>query len=86
MDDQPKNSEQEDVLQLQYPATVVAFPAIWNTFCYIVECEIPNQPWNKYLYFSEAAPGKPTNKDVGSKGFIYFQKIGTNQLPYWIDS
>ena len=67
-----------------FDAAVVAVPQNWNSFCYIVSVE--DCPY-KTLYFSEAAVSKPANKEIGSKGFVYFKKIGCNtSIHLWIDT
>lgn len=53
-------------------AKLTAQPASWNTFHYIVETE-SDVPSDKFLYFSEAAPGKPpVDTPLGTIGEVEF--------------
>lgn len=55
-----------------YKAKLISLPAKWNSFHYVVETEIDELSY-KYLYFSEAAPGKPdVNSELNKEGFVIF--------------
>jgi hypothetical protein len=86
MDEEVKSEEVKTLQEIQYfPAKVVAFPAKWNTFCYIVECNTLGK--HSPLFFSEKAPGKPVNKQINDEGYIYKKMIGPESYVYvWEDT
>jgi hypothetical protein len=61
-------------------AKVIALPAKWNSFCYIVESKEIGK--DSPVYFSESATGKPVNKQVDEEGFICKQMIGPESYIY----
>lgn len=55
-------------------AKLVALPAKWNTFHYIVETDAEENS-NRVLYFSEAARGKPLNTELNEVGTVRFDGL-----------
>ena len=58
----------------KFKAKLTALPAKWNTFHYIVETDSDELSY-KYLYFSEAAPGKPANVELNQTGLVRFDGL-----------
>jgi hypothetical protein len=80
-DNTEENTENSQTKEPVYHlAKVIALPAKWNSFCYIVESKEMGK--DSPMYFSESAMGKPVNKQVDEEGFIYKQMIGPESYIY----